>query len=167
MWQGATMTLIRTVVFTLLVPGTVTVWAPLLLLRSTGGLRLPPPGPRWVGAVAIIVGAACYLRCAWDFTFTGQGTPAPWDAPRQFVAQGLYRLTRNPMYVGVLLVLMGEVLLFASLPLLIYALLVMGCFHLFIVLYEEPKLRRQFGPDYDAYCRRVPRWLLRRQGQEE
>jgi len=71
------------------------------------------------------------------------------------------------MYVGVLLVLMGEVLLFASLPLLIYALLVMACFHLFIVLYEEPKLRRQFGPDYDAYCRRVPRWLLRRQGQEE
>jgi protein-S-isoprenylcysteine O-methyltransferase Ste14 len=159
---------IRTLIFTLLVPGTVTVWAPCLILSS--GHREHPPGLwslRLLGLVPMALGLSFYLWCAWDFFAAGKGTPALWDSPREFVSRGLYRFTRNPMYVGVVLVLLGEALMFASLPLLVNALLIGIGFHLFIRFYEEPTLRRRYGAAYSAYSQSVPRWLpgLKRPGR--
>lgn len=124
------------------------------------------PGPRldlwgYAAAVGIALGAAVYLRCAWDFAVGGQGTPAPIDAPRRLVIRGLYRLVRNPMYLGVLTVLLCEAALFRSLTLLAYAGCFAVAFHLFVLCYEEPTLRAKFGEEYEAYRRAVPRWLPR------
>jgi protein-S-isoprenylcysteine O-methyltransferase Ste14 len=161
------MLILRTLIFTLLFPGTVVGWAPALLLRS-GLPRLPFVSEwlRWAGLGLMVVGAAGYVWCAGEFVARGRGTPAPWDAPERLVGQGLYRFSRNPMYVSLLLVLLGEAFWFGSLLLLGYALFIGLCFHLRVLRYEEPTLRRQFGAAYEAYCRSVPRWLpgLRRRG---
>ena len=154
------MVLIKTVVFTILVPGTVTILVPYWLLSSSSN----PPSMglgafRYAGLLPISVGVATYLWCAWDFTFAGRGTPAPIDPPRELVVRGLYRYVRNPMYVGVLLILCGEVLLFGSWVLLEYTAIIFIFFFLFIMLYEEPTLKQKFGDSYDHYCLNVPRWL--------
>jgi protein-S-isoprenylcysteine O-methyltransferase Ste14 len=151
-------TLVKTLIFTLLAPGTVTVAVPYWLLGSgptpAGGLRL-------LGWLPLALGAAFYCWCAWEFAAAGRGTPAPIDPPKVLVARGLYRVVRNPMYVGVLLVLLGESLVSGSWALLRYAVLVWLCFHLFVVLYEEPALRRKFGASYEGYRKRVWRWIPR------
>jgi protein-S-isoprenylcysteine O-methyltransferase Ste14 len=157
--EEATMILVRTLIFTLLVPGTVTAWLPYYLLTSSGELTAPEPGARWLGLVPMVIGVSGYLWCAWEFTFTGKGTPGPWDPPRQLVARGLYRFTRNPMYVAVAAVLSGETLFFGSHVLLVYTLGVVLMFHVRVVFFEEPTLRRTFGAAYDDYCRSVPRWV--------
>lgn len=84
-------------------------------------------------------------------------TPAPIDPPKVLVARGLYRVVRNPMYVGVVLILLGESVLFASATLLGYALLAWVVVHLFVVFYEEPTLRQKFGTSYENYRKTVPR----------
>ncbi|MBI1765814.1 MAG: isoprenylcysteine carboxylmethyltransferase family protein [Acidobacteria bacterium] len=157
------MTFFKTFLFTLLVPCTVTIWIPARLLaaeqlRSGGQFGVLRAG----GLLLMCLGAAIYLQCAWDFTFTGKGTPAPIDPPKELVARGLYRYTRNPMYVGVLSVLLGEAWWWAAKELLAYAALVALLFYCFVILYEEPVLRRQFGAAYEKYCQTVPRWLGRR-----
>ena len=123
------------------------------------------PSSIWAGALALpafAVGGATYAWCVWDFATFGRGTPAPIDAPKKLVVRGLYRYTRNPMYVGVLTVISGWAVLFQTGPLVLYAALVGTGFHLFVVLYEEHHLHREFGDDYDAYRAQVGRWLPRR-----
>ncbi len=162
------MVLLRTLIFTVVVPGTVTVLVPYLLLSANGhAVRLELGGPWTLGLVPILLGVAIYLWCAWDFTFAGRGTPAPIDAPRELVVRGLYRFVRNPMYVGVLLVLVGEAALFRSASLLVYAALLFVAFHLFVVLYEEPTLQQQFGESYARYRNSVPRWIPRIPGPRQ
>jgi protein-S-isoprenylcysteine O-methyltransferase Ste14 len=107
----------------------------------------------------VACGAAVYLWCAWDFAAFGRGTPFPLDAPKRLVARGLYQFVRNPMYAGVLLAILGQALLFGSGATLRYALAVALFFHLFVVFYEEPTLRRKFGQCYAEYCSNVPRWI--------
>lgn len=154
------MTLFKTLLFTLVVPGTVAIWLPAQLLPAEVLQAGGQFGVLSVGGIILMaLGAAIYLKCAWDFTFTGRGTPAPIDPPKELVARGLYRYTRNPMYVGVLSVLLGETWWWVSGSLLVYAVLVGLLFHSFIILYEEPALRRQFGVAYEKYCQTVPRWL--------
>jgi protein-S-isoprenylcysteine O-methyltransferase Ste14 len=161
-WHIAAL-ILRALLFTLIAPASVTIWIPLFLLEvKVAPIGLETGGYRLVGIPLILAGVAGYAWCAWDFVSAGRGTPAPWDAPRRFVARGLYRFMRNPMYVSVSLVLMGESALSASLKLLVYSVLVLGLFHLFVIAYEEPALRQQFGREYEAYFERVPRWLLRR-----
>jgi protein-S-isoprenylcysteine O-methyltransferase Ste14 len=156
------MTAIKTLLFLIVAPGTVLVLIPHLLLRSDYRIFTLVLGQlRWIGLAPAITGTAVLLWSFWAFTFIGGGTPAPTDPPRHFVAGGLYRLVRNPMYVGVLLVLLGEVLLFQSSLLLVYSILVFLAFHLFVVFYEEPRLRRQFGETYLRYLSEVPRWWPR------
>ncbi|MBV9210974.1 MAG: isoprenylcysteine carboxylmethyltransferase family protein [Acidobacteria bacterium] len=154
------MVLIKTIIFTFLVPGTVTVLVPYWLLSSSSA---QPPmrvgGFRYLGVLPILVGAGIYVWCAWDFTFAGRGTPAPIDPPRELVVRGLYRYVRNPMYVGILSILLGEALLFSSWRLLEYAAVVFSFFFLFVALYEEPMLRGKFGESYRRYCKSVPRWI--------
>jgi protein-S-isoprenylcysteine O-methyltransferase Ste14 len=153
---------LRTLLFTVVVPGTVAVYVPWWILARSGELAIERRGIAQLAGLALaLFGGAIYARCAWDFTFVGRGTPAPIDPPRELVASGLYRWTRNPMYVGVGSVLLGEALLFGSARLLGYALAVLTAFHLFVVLYEEPTLRRSFGAAYERYCERVPRWIGR------
>ncbi|HMC67430.1 MAG TPA: methyltransferase, partial [Gemmataceae bacterium] len=126
-----------------LVHGTVTVLAPYLLLRAnielfSGGLAVL----RWSGLPPVFVGVLILLWSGWHLTLAGEGTPAPFDPPKRLVAKGLYRVVRNPIYVGDLLVLAGEALLFESMILLVYAVLLFCVFHLFVVFHEEPALRR-------------------------
>ncbi len=150
--------LVKNLLFTVLVPGTVAVYLPLLFAEGRS------PASAWAVVLAVPVlalGAAVYAWCVWDFASFGRGTPAPVDSPRKLVVRGLYRYTRNPMYLGVLTVILGWALLFRSGTLLLYALLVGAGFHLVVVLYEERHLRQGFGEEYDAYCRRVGRWLPR------
>jgi protein-S-isoprenylcysteine O-methyltransferase Ste14 len=151
--------MLKTIVFTLLVPGTVTVVIPYWLLSSRAPLSLQLGAFRHLGWFLILFGAGIYFWCAWDFTVTGRGTPAPIDPPKELVVRGLYRYVRNPMYVGVSSILMGQALLFESRRLLVYAAGTFLVFFLVVVLYEEPNLRHKFGELYRRYCRKVPRWL--------
>lgn len=154
------MTALKTLLWSVFVPGTLTILVPYLLLSST--LELFPirlSGFRFIGLIPIVLGAALYLWCAWDFTFTGKGTPAPFDPPKEMVVRGLYRYVRNPMYVAALLALIGEAIVFESALILIYAVIVFSVFHLWIIFYEEPTLRRKFGESYEKYCLKVRRWI--------
>jgi len=151
---------LKTSLFTILVPGAATVLVPYLLLTS--GFQLHPMeigAWRILGLPPILLGALTYLWCAWDFTFTGRGTPAPIDPPKELVVKGLYRYVRNPMYVGITLILLGEAVLFESAVLFLYVGLLLVWFQLFIVYYEEPTLRRLFGASYESYCKSVSRWI--------
>ena len=156
------MVLLKTIVFSFLIPGTVTALVPYWLLSSPSA---PPPAHlgalRYAGLLPILLGVAVYAWCAWDFTFAGRGTPAPFDPPQELVVRGLYRYVRNPMYVGILSILAGEALFFASRRLLAYAAGACAFYFLLVLLYEEPALRRKFGEPYRRYCRSVPRWIPR------
>jgi protein-S-isoprenylcysteine O-methyltransferase Ste14 len=105
-----------------------------------------------------LAGLAVLLYCIWGFSVNGRGTLAPIDPPKVLIVRGLYRYTRNPMYLGNIIVLVSEAFLFRSTGLFIYASIVLLCFHLFIVFYEERHLRSQFGQSYEDYLHSVPRW---------
>jgi protein-S-isoprenylcysteine O-methyltransferase Ste14 len=102
-----------------------------------------------------------YLWCAWDFATAGRGTPLPQDPPRALVARGLYRFSRNPMYVGVVTAVLGQALWARSAGIAAYAAVLVAMFHLRVVMFEEPVLRRSFGAEYDRYTAEVPRWFGR------
>ena len=148
--------LIKTLMFTILVPGTVCVYVP-YRLRGSGPYEIAPWA--WLGLLPALAGFAVYLWCAWDFATYGRGTPVIFDAPKRLVARGLFRWVRNPMYCGVLLMVLGQALLFRSTATLWYAAALALIFHLFVLLYEEPTLRRQFGESYEQYRHSVPRWI--------
>jgi protein-S-isoprenylcysteine O-methyltransferase Ste14 len=112
-----------------------------------------------LGAVIMVAGAALVLETTARFALQGRGTPAPWAPPERFVVRGSYRLTRNPMYVGVIALIVGQALLLGREILFAWAAAAWLLFHLFVVLEEEPGLRRRFGAEYEDYCRRVARWL--------
>jgi protein-S-isoprenylcysteine O-methyltransferase Ste14 len=156
------MVVLKTLLFTVLAPGTVTILIPSLLLGSgRDSLALDPGAVGLLGLIPMFIGAGFYAWCAWDFVVTGRGTPAPLEPPKTLVVRGLYRLVRNPMYVGVLLLLCGEALFFKSALVLGYALLMFLIFHIFVIAYEEPTLRRMFGSSYEQYRMAVPRWIPR------
>jgi protein-S-isoprenylcysteine O-methyltransferase Ste14 len=152
---------LKTLLFTILVPGTVAVGIPYLLLTSGIGSVHDIGGFRFTGIVPIVLGIVFYIWTAGDFASIGRGTPAPIDPPRRLVSRGLYRIVRNPMYVGVLLILIGEVIFFGSLAILVYVILIWSVNHLFIIFYEEPTLSKKFGTAYLEYCKVVPRWVPR------
>ena len=154
------MLILKNILFTILVPGTVTVLVPCWLL-TPGYAPLPFALGffRYVGVLFIGIGGALYVWCLWHFTVSGRGTPVPIDPAEALVVQGPYRWVRNPMYVAVVTVLLGEALLFEARLLLVYAAGVFTAFYLFILLYEEPTLRRQFGDGYRRYCNDVSRWF--------
>jgi protein-S-isoprenylcysteine O-methyltransferase Ste14 len=149
----------RAATYSALFIGLLLVFLPDRILVSTGIIQ-PAAIGAWqvVGMCLGASGAALALTCILTFVFVGRGTPAPFDPPRRLVVQGPYRLIRNPMYVGAGLALAGAALFYQSIPLLGYAGLFLVIAHLFVVLYEEPALRRTFARDYAAYCQRVGRW---------
>ncbi len=151
---------IRTLIFTILVPGFWTVAMPYWLLPR--GARPALSGAGAAGWLLLAAGIALYFACAfWGFAVRGQGTPLPMDPPQRLVVEGPYRLVRNPMYWGVASVVLGEAAVFHSVVLVeLTAIFAVGV-NVFVLLYEEPALRRKFGAEYEEYCRRVPRWLPR------
>jgi protein-S-isoprenylcysteine O-methyltransferase Ste14 len=149
--------LFKTAIFSIVAPGTVSVLGPQWV--KNGAIELPLV-VRLLGFALFLIGVAIYLWCAWDFAKKGLGTPAPTDAPRLLVVKGLYRFTRNPMYLGVSSMILGQVIYYGSFSMVVYLLAIVLAFNLFVRFYEEPTLRRLFGEQYDEYCRKVPRWLL-------
>jgi len=150
--------LLKNLAFTVVAPGITGVLLPWLIAR--GGDRPDRWGAVETAALAVaLIGAMIYARCVWDFAHRGRATPAPIDAPRVLVVQGLYRYVRNPMYLGVLLVIIAQALYFRSGALAAYAAGWLLVVHLFTVLYEEPTLLRLFGGSYEGYRRAVRRWL--------
>jgi protein-S-isoprenylcysteine O-methyltransferase Ste14 len=114
-----------------------------------------------IGAVPLVIGVVMALWCVRDFYAFGKGTLAPWDPPKRLVVVGLYRFTRNPMYVGISLFLIGWSLLLASPRLAGYTVIPAVGFHLRVLLYEEPTLKKLFGEEWTLYAATVPRWWLR------
>lgn len=114
-----------------------------------------------MGAVLIAIGATGLIESFVRFALKAHGTPAPLAPTQHLVVSGLYRFVRNPMYVAVLLLVIGQMLVFANAALVAYAIVVWTAFHVFVVYFEEPRLRREFGDEYAAYSGAVPRWLPR------
>ena len=151
---------LRASLATLAMPAVVAGVVPLLILK--GSPSAAPLAAVATGCVLVAAGAGLLLACIVDFARDGHGTLAPYDPPDALVAGGPYRYTRNPMYVGVLVILAGLALARWSAPLAIYAAGVATAFVVFVREYEEPRLERQFGEAYRAYRSGVPRWLGRR-----
>jgi protein-S-isoprenylcysteine O-methyltransferase Ste14 len=118
-----------------------------------------PNWTRLLGIVLMVAGGTLASACVATFVTRGEGTPAPFDPPRNFVAAGPYRFVRNPMYIGSFTVLFGFGLYEQSVAILLFTLPWLLSAHLFVVLYEELHLRSMFGTPYNAYCRSVRRWL--------
>jgi protein-S-isoprenylcysteine O-methyltransferase Ste14 len=155
--------LARAATYSVLFIGLLLVILPRRILSSTAVIQPPAIGV-WqvVGGLLAASGAALALMCILTFVFVGRGTPAPFDPPRRLVVRGPYRLVRNPMYLSAGLAVAGAALFYQSIPLLGYAGLFLFITHLFVVLYEEPTLRRTFDTDYETYCQRVGRWWPKR-----
>lgn len=150
---------LRALSFLILVPGAVAGWIPWWIAGAPRDPLNAWHGAWSLGALLALIGWGVLLWCAREFALRGRGTPAPYDAPRELVVSGLYQYTRNPMYVGVTTAIFGQALWYQSTRVAIYGVITMFCFHLVVVLYEEPALRRTFGEAYVEYARRVPRWV--------
>jgi protein-S-isoprenylcysteine O-methyltransferase Ste14 len=114
---------------------------------------------RILGVVVLVAGGALVLETTARFAFQGRGTPAPWAPPERFVERGSYRFVRSPMYLGVILLIVGQALLLGREILYAWAVVAWVIFELSLVTWEEPGLRRRFGASYDDYRRRVHRWV--------
>jgi len=136
---------------------------PALVLRASSVGLWPPPGPtRWVGAAILVAAHALLVAPVRAFVVEGRGTQAPIAPPGALVTSGLFARVRNPMYSIYLAIVLGEAVLYRSAALAAYAAAFFALEHAYVVLREEPELRRRFGAEYDAYCRRAGRWLPRR-----
>ncbi len=138
----------------LALPGMVAFALPGLWLWSQEAALVQP-----LGLYLLLIGVAALLSCVRDFYLRGRGTLAPWAPPEKLVVGGLYRFSRNPMYVVVLLILLGWAWAFASTPLWIYAACVALAFHLRVVFGEEPWLAKRYGQAWTDYASQVRRWL--------
>ena len=150
-------------VFFLLAPGVVVGLIPWFL---TGGWQVREPAPYWVsmrvlGGLLHVAGLIALVWAFVRFVVEGFGTPAPVAAPERLVVGGVYRYVRNPMYVAVLVAIIGQALLLGQLVLLVYAGAAWLAVAAFVRFYEEPTLTRRFGADYEAYRRAVPAWWPR------
>jgi protein-S-isoprenylcysteine O-methyltransferase Ste14 len=151
---------LKSVFFTLLLPGTVTVLLPYAIVGPDVVTLVAPWGlSQYIGLTLIVTGAAVLFWSIVDFAIHGRGTLAPVDPPKELLVRGPYRYVRNPMYVGVLTVLLGETVFFRSISLLWYAIVVLAVFTVVILAYEEPVLRAQFGESYTCYVSSVRRWI--------
>jgi protein-S-isoprenylcysteine O-methyltransferase Ste14 len=153
----------KTLVFTVFVPGTVAGYVPWRLRQDAASMAASMSGAEeWAAITVIAIGIAIYLYTAfWGFALIGGGTPAPIAPTRILVVKGLHRFVRNPMYIGVGLVIGGQAWLFHSPHIAIYMVCMLLVAHLFVILYEEPTLQKQFGEEYDHYRASVPRWIPR------
>jgi protein-S-isoprenylcysteine O-methyltransferase Ste14 len=149
----------RSLLWTVLLPGAIAGYIPWRFFGLDRS-RVDISEPRQATALGLIaIGAALLVACIWEFARRGRGTLAPVDPPRELVVQGLYRYVRNPMYLSVTVIVLGEALLTWSRSILLYWAVWFAWVNAFVLLYEEPALRRQFGASYEAYAMRVGRWI--------
>jgi len=154
--------LMGSAIFLVLAPGIVAGYVPWIISRwevdepffGIGAFRI-------AGGVLIALGVAGLLECFGRFALQGVGTPAPVFPTRHLVIRGLYHHVRNPMYISVIAMILGQGLLFGNVAVLEYGAIVWLLFHLFVLLYEEPTLRASFGAEYESFCAQVPRWIPR------
>lgn len=152
---------LRNILFTILQPGIVAGVIPYYIARedfqdafaATFGIG------QWMGIVLSTIGAAITGYCIIEFATRGQGTLSPADPTQKLVTTGLYRYSRNPMYIGVTALLVGEAMFTQSLYLFVYSALVFAAFCTFVVVREEPRLHKSFGREYEMYRARVRRWF--------
>jgi protein-S-isoprenylcysteine O-methyltransferase Ste14 len=160
LWSSVWLVL-RSLLWTILLPGFFAVYLPWRIF-GLGRARFEAFGTAsLLGLLAIVAGAVLLTTCIVEFARSGRGTLSPVDPPRHLVVRGLYRYVRNPMYLSVTTIVLGELLLTRSRALAIYWVLWFLCANLFVIGYEEPTLRRRFGHSYDEYTRQVGRWLPR------
>ena len=151
---------LRNLAMIVLFPGTVTVYLPYRLLVPVNFPSLLTWSfGQYLGVVFVLLGTGILLNCVWSFAHHGRGTLAPFDETRILVLAGLYKYVRNPMYVGVIGILLGESMFFWSRPLLVYSLIMFTLFNVIVIGYEEHRLRSKYGDEYRRYCAAVGRWL--------
>ncbi len=154
--------LFRAITYATLFIGLLLVFVPDQILAAAGIARPGEIGAMQIaGMLVVVAGAALAIASILTFAFVGKGTPAPFDPPRQLVVAGPYRWVRNPMYIGAGLVLLGASMFYGSIGLVLYTIAFWSAAHLFVLFYEEPVLRRKFGPDYEAYTTSHRRWMPR------
>jgi protein-S-isoprenylcysteine O-methyltransferase Ste14 len=154
-------TIVGSLAWFMLAPGTLVGWLPFWITRwRVQAPLLGTPG-RVVGAAFIVTGFASLVESFARFALVGLGTPAPIASPTRLVVSGQYRHVRNPMYVAILAMLVGQSVVFGSIQLLRYAAVVWAILHIWVLFYEEPRLSAEFGASYDAYRRNVRRWWPR------
>lgn len=157
---------IRSVLWTVAMPGMIAGYLPWRYLGLRDA-RIDRSNPVHVLACAFIAaGAALLAACIVEFARSGRGTLSPVDPPRRLVVRGLYRYVRNPMYLSVTTIVLGEWLLTRSPALLTYWAIFFAAANLFVIGYEEPYLRRRFGDSYDLYANQVGRWIPRLRATE-
>jgi steroid 5-alpha reductase family enzyme len=164
------MNLIRLIIFTSLIPGLVVGYVPYLLRNYSEAFDIGIF--KYIGLLLIAIGFILYLMSVLSFLLKGKGTPTIWFAkhlkfligeePIKLVSSGLYKMSRNPMYFGVLNIALGQALFFESTTNLIYAGILIIFFHLVVVLIEEPHLKKKHGQEYKDYTKQVPRWFGKR-----
>jgi protein-S-isoprenylcysteine O-methyltransferase Ste14 len=152
---------IRSVAWTIAIPGLVTIYIPWAFFGLSSAVIKARDPLQLSGLFFASVGAVFLLACIWEFLRYGRGTLSPIDPPASLVVRGLYKYVRNPMYLSVLGVLLGEGLIAPSLGLLEYTLGWFIWINTVVLFYEEPALSRTFGNSYRAYAAAVPRWLPR------
>jgi protein-S-isoprenylcysteine O-methyltransferase Ste14 len=153
--------ILGTVAFFVLAPGAVAGVIPFSVTGWRFGTRAPALPLRLLGAAMILAGLASLAECFARFATRGRGTPAPVAPPSRLVVSGQYRYVRNPMYLAVLALVLGQAVVFGSGALLEYLAGLAILFHAFVCWYEEPNLSKRFGSSYGQYRRGVPRWLPR------
>ena len=159
---------VKGILFTILVPGTVAVYIPWLFMRN----RLPDINTglfHWAGLLIMIAGIFIYLLTTFSFLLKGKGTPAIWftkaisfiigEEPVKMVSSGLYKYSRNPMYIGVMTIVTGQGLYFQYSVVLWYALSLFIIFNFVVIVIEDPHLEKKFGDEYRNYKRRTRRWI--------
>jgi protein-S-isoprenylcysteine O-methyltransferase Ste14 len=152
---------LRSLLWAALLPGLFAGYVPWRFF-GLGQVRIDLSNPaHLLGLVCIGLGVTLLAACIWEFARSGRGTLAPVDPPRELVVRGLYRYVRNPMYLSVTTIVLGELLLSRSRALLLWWAIWFVGVNLLVIGYEEPTLRRRFGASYERYTKRVGRWLPR------
>lgn len=154
--------LLGSLLFFVVAPGTIAGYLPYRITRwRMQPALLPVPGLRVLGGVLIGVGLVSLVECFLRFALVGLGTPAPVAPPRELVVSGQYRHVRNPMYVAIMAILIGQSLLFGDTTMLAFAAGIWLMFHVWVLIHEEPSLADRFGESYATYRRNVRRWWPR------
>jgi len=150
---------IRSIAWAILLPGFFAGYVPWRFF-GLAQVNLTASDPlHLLGLIGIGLGVVLLAACIWEFAHSGRGTLAPLDPPKQLVVRGLYRYVRNPMYLSVTTIVFGELFLTRSLGLLTFWAIWFAVVNLFVIGYEEPNLRRQFGDSYERYTQTVGRWI--------
>ena len=161
------MNVVKLIIFTLIIPGFVVVYVPYSLYSDQEVFEIGVL--KYIGLALMALGLLLYTISVINFLIQGKGTPAIWftkqlrfligEEPKELVSAGLYKISRNPMYLGVVSTVFGLALFFESKTILIYAILLGLFFHLVIVLLEEPHLKKKYGSTYESYFKRTNRWI--------